>query len=213
MNRNILQWESLPREIAWLAEEVLARPRATGGRLSQAEASRRLADYGPNELQRPGVNPARCLSSSRISSFSSCSSPSYCRRPGHRVAIAIAVIVLFAAVLALSGVPANGHRGPEMAALGRRPPGGRGLNIPHANWFPATSSSSGATVPRTRPIEAVNLQVEEPRSPESSRRKTHCFLGELAVETARTCPYRHPGGRGRAVAVARCSRVWQDRPE
>ena len=202
-------------------EEVLSQmsTHAESG-LTRAEASRRLADYGPNELQAAQrVTPWALLFEQfknifvlilliavLLSAFL-----------GHRVeAVAIAVIVLFAILLgfvqefrAERAIEALRKMAAPTAALLRE---GEELNLPARELVPGDIIllRSGDRVPAdARLVEAVNLQVEEAAlTGESVPAEKHIAPlgpGELAVGDRKNMV--HAGtlvtyGRGRGVVVA-----------
>ena len=202
-------------------EEVLSQmsTHAESG-LTRAEAARRLADHGPNELQAAQrVTPWALLFEQfknifvlilliavLLSAFL-----------GHRVeAVAIAVIVLFAILLgfvqefrAERAIEALRKMAAPTAAVLRE---GEELNLPARELVPGDIIllRSGDRVPAdARLIEAVNLQVEEAAlTGESVPAEKHIAPlgpGELAVGDRKNMV--HAGtlvtyGRGRGVVVA-----------
>ena len=188
--------------------------------LSNAEAARRLAEHGPNELQAAGsVSPWSIL----LEQFKNVLilillvAVALSALLGHGVeAIAIGIIVLFAAVLgfiqeyrAERAIQALRRMAAPMATVLRD---GRETSIPARDLVPGDVIllSAGNKVPADgRLIEAVNLQVEEA-----------VLTGESVAVEKQTAPIGDPDsaigdrtnlvyagtaatyGRGRAIVVA-----------
>jgi Ca2+-transporting ATPase len=203
------------------AEEALAKLQTDGVRgLSQAEASRRMAGYGPNELQAAQqVSPWTLLLEQLKNIFVLILFIAVVLSAflGHRVeAIAISVIVLFAVILgfiqeyrAERAIEALRKMAAPRAAVLRD---GEELNIPARELVPGDIIllRAGDRVPAdARLIEAVNLQVEEAAlTGESVPAEKHIAPlgpGELAVGDRKNMV--HAGtlvtyGRGRGVVAA-----------
>jgi Ca2+-transporting ATPase len=203
------------------AEEALAKLQTDGVRgLSQAEASRRMADYGPNELQAAQrVSPWTLLLEQLKNIFVLILFIAVVLSAflGHRVeAVAISVIVLFAVILgfiqeyrAERAIEALRKMAAPTAAVLRY---GEELNIPARELVPGDIIllRAGDRVPAdARLIEAVNLQVEEAAlTGESVPAEKHIAPlgpGELAVGDRKNMV--HAGtlvtyGRGRGVVAA-----------
>jgi Ca2+-transporting ATPase len=203
------------------AEEALAKLQTDGVRgLSPAEASRRMADYGPNELQAAQpVSPWTLLLEQLKNIFVLILFIAVVLSAllGHRVeAIAISVIVLFAVILgfiqeyrAERAIEALRKMAAPRAAVLRD---GEELNIPARELVPGDIIllRAGDRVPAdARLIEAVNLQVEEAAlTGESVPAEKHIAPlgpGELAVGDRKNMV--HAGtlvtyGRGRGVVAA-----------
>ncbi len=201
-------------------EEVFSFLRSTPAGLDQAEADRRLAEYGPNELQAAHhISPWTILLEQFknvliiillvavvLSAFL-----------GHGIeSIAIGVIVLFAVVLgfvqeyrAERAIEALRKMAAPMAAVLR---GGAEIEIPSRELVPGdiVLLRAGDRIPADlRLVEAVNLQIEEAAlTGESVPVEKHVaplVNSELALGDRRNMAYAGTAvtyGRGRALVVA-----------
>jgi len=212
--------DSVPRWHAMSSEDVLARLGSTPAGLSTAEAARRLAEHGPNELTAahrisPWAVLLEQLKNVLIVILLVATALSFVL--GHAVeAVVIAVIVLFAVLLGF----VQEYRAEraiealrEMAAptaTGLR--GGEELELPARDLVPGdvVLLRAGDKIPAdARLIEAVNLQVDEAALtgesvPVEKHVKAHAS-GELTLGDRRNMAYAGTAatyGRGRAVVVA-----------
>ncbi len=214
MNESIPLWHTLSSEI------VMSRLKSAPTGLSRSEAARRLAEYGPNELQSvhrtspwtilfaqfKNVLIAILLVATVLSAFL-----------GHPIeAIAIAVIVLFAVLLGFvqeyradRAIEAlRQMAAPTTTALRD----GEEVEIAARDLVPGDVIllRAGDKIPAdARLIEAVNLQIEEASlTGESVPVEKHAAPladAELAVGDRRNMAYAGTAatyGRGRAIVVA-----------
>lgn len=214
MNESIPLWHTLSGEI------VMSRLKSASHGLSQSEAARRLAEYGPNELQSvhrtspwtilfaqfKNVLIVILLIATVLSAFL-----------GHPIeAIAIAVIVLFAVLLGFvqeyradRAIEAlRQMAAPTTTALRD----GEEVEIAARDLVPGDVIllRAGDKIPAdARLIEAVNLQIEEASlTGESVPVEKHAAPladAELAVGDRRNMAYAGTAatyGRGRAIVVA-----------
>ena len=160
-------WHALP------VDACLERLRSARGGLTRAEAERRLAEHGPNELQGARrASPWALL----LDQFQNVLiiilliAVALSAVLGHGVeAVAIAVIVLFAVLLGFVQEyrAERAHRGAARDGRARPPPScatARRSRSRRASWCPGDVIllHAGDRVPAdARLVEAVNLQVEE----------------------------------------------------
>jgi len=204
----------------WLVGQVCSHLKTTPAGLSNDEAARRLAEYGPNELQAGRRTPPWALLLGQfknvliiilliatvLSAFL-----------GHTVeAIAIIVIVLFAVLLgfiqeyrAERAIEALRQMAAPTATVLR---GGHEAELPARDLVPGDiiRLEAGDKIPAdVRLIEAVNLQMEEAALTGESvpvEKHTDALSNpELALGDRRNMGYAGTAvtyGRGRAVVVA-----------
>ncbi|MCC6695198.1 MAG: cation-translocating P-type ATPase [Candidatus Hydrogenedentes bacterium] len=201
-------------------ETVYAQLNAAPGGLSDAEAARRLASYGPNELIAAHRTSAWSILLDQIKNvliiillvavaLSACM--------GHGVeAIAIGVIVMFAVILGFvqeyradRAIEALQKMAAPMATVLRN---GEEMEVPSRDLVPGdiVLLRAGDRIPAdARVTESINLQVEEAAlTGESVPVEKHADAlasGEMALGDRRNMVYAGTAatyGRGRAVVVA-----------
>ena len=201
-------------------EQVFAHLNADPAGLTSAEAARRLAEYGPNELRAAGrVSPWAVL----LSQFKNVLiiillvATALSAVLGHGVeAIAIAVIVLFAVLLgfvqeyrAERAIEALRRMAALTATVLRD---GEEVEIPARDLVPGDVIllRAGDVVPAdARLVEAVNLQIEEAaltgESVPVEKHTAPLANGQLALGDRKNLVYSGTVatyGRGRAVVIA-----------
>ncbi|HEY7744746.1 MAG TPA: HAD-IC family P-type ATPase, partial [Desulfuromonadales bacterium] len=209
-----MNWHQLP------AEKVLDRLGTSSDGLSGEEAARRLAEYGPNELQAARrISPWAILLSQlkNILIIILLVATALSALLGHGLeAVAISVIVLFAVVLgfvqewrAERAIEALGRMAAPNATVLRD---GEEYEIPARDLVPGDIIllRAGNKVPAdARLLEAVNLQTEEAaltgESTPVDKTTEPLAAGELALGDRRNMAWAGTAatyGRGRALVVA-----------